>query len=207
MKQFAKDIDVPDAFVADMSGEQRPKEVKSSYNEIDSTLRALEEGTPWANKAELYIGLMKEAVRKEMKDQDAPMVFWDYCIERRARIHNLTAKANIKLHGSNPYPLTVGEEGDISNLCQFGWYEWCYFREHTAAFPNQQEVLGRVLGPARGEDNEMCQWVLKGNGTVVPRRSVRPLNPSEIYSAADHQVLLLQSAMDQCCPHRGPLVG
>jgi hypothetical protein len=26
-----------------------------------------------------------------MKDQDSPMVFWDYCIERRARIHNLTA--------------------------------------------------------------------------------------------------------------------
>jgi hypothetical protein len=39
----------------------------------------------------------------------------------------------------------------------FGWYEWCYYREHTATFPNQQEVLGRVLGPARGEGNEMCQ--------------------------------------------------
>jgi len=128
---------------------------------------------------------LKEAVRKDMKDQDSPMVFWDYCIERRARIHNLTAKANFKLHGSNPYTLTLGEEGDISNLCQFGWYEWCYFREHTAAFPNQQEVLGRVLGPARGEGNEMCQWVLKGNGKVVPRRSVRPLNPSEIHSEVE----------------------
>jgi hypothetical protein len=58
------------------------------------------------------------------------------------------------------------EEGDISNLCQFGWYEWCYYREHTASFPNQQEVLGRVLGSARGEGNEMCQWVLKGNRKV-----------------------------------------
>jgi hypothetical protein len=80
----------------------------------------LEEGTPWANKAELYIGLLKEAVRKDMKDQISPMVFWDYCIERRARIHNLT-QPNFKLHGSNPYTLTLGEEGDISNLCQFGW--------------------------------------------------------------------------------------
>jgi hypothetical protein len=31
----------------------------------------------------------------------------------------------------------------------------------------------------------MCQWVLKGNGKVVPRRSVRPLNPSEIYSEVE----------------------
>jgi hypothetical protein len=168
-----------------MSGEQMSKEVKAFCDEIGSTLRALEEGTPWANKAELYIGLLKEAVRKDMKDQNSPMVFWDYCIERRARIHNLTAKPNFKLHGSNPYTLTLGEEGDISNLCQFGWYEWCFYREHTAAFPNQQEVLGRVLGPARGEGNEMCQWVWKGNGKVVPRRSVRPLNPSEIHSEVE----------------------
>jgi hypothetical protein len=81
--------------------------------------------------------------------------------------------------------LTLGEEGDISNLCQFGWFECFYYREHTAAFPNQQEVLGRVLGPARGEGNEMCQWVLKGNGKVVPRRSVRHLNPSEIHSEVE----------------------
>jgi hypothetical protein len=52
MKQFAKEIGAPDAFVADMSGEQMPKEVKAFCNEIGSTLRALEEGTPWANKAE-----------------------------------------------------------------------------------------------------------------------------------------------------------
>jgi hypothetical protein len=73
--------------------------------------------TTWANKAELYIRLLKEAVRKDMKEQDSPMVHLDYCIERRARIHNLTAKSYFKLHGSNPYTLTLGEEGDISNLC------------------------------------------------------------------------------------------
>jgi hypothetical protein len=99
IKQFAKEIS-GDAFVADMSGEQMSKEVKTFCNEIGSTLRALEEGTPWASKAELYIGLLKEAVRKDLKDQDSPMIFWDYCIERRARIHNLTAKSNFKLHGS-----------------------------------------------------------------------------------------------------------
>jgi hypothetical protein len=109
MKHFAKEIGAPDPFVADMSGEQMSKEVKAFCNEIGSMQRALEEGTPWANKAELYIGLLKEAVRKDMKDQDSPLVFWDYCIERGARIHNLTAKSNFKLHGSNPYTSTLGE--------------------------------------------------------------------------------------------------
>ena len=185
IKQFAKEIGAPDAIVADMSGEQMSREVKHFLNDIGTTLRALEEGTPWANKAELYIGLLKEAVRQDMREADSPLVFWDYCLERRARIHNLTAKSNFKLHGVNAHTATTGEEGDISNLCQFGWYEWCYFREHTAAFPMQKEVLGRVLGPARGEGNEMCQWVLKANGRVVPRRSVRALQTSEIHSPSE----------------------
>jgi hypothetical protein len=126
---YLKRLIPPDAFVADMSDEQMSKEAKAFCNDIGSTLRALEEGIPRANKAELYIGLLKEAVREDMNDQDSQMVFWEYCIERRAWIHNLTAKSNFKLHGSNPYTLTLGEEGDISSLCQFAWCEWCYCRE------------------------------------------------------------------------------
>ena len=165
-----------------MSGEQMSKEVKSFCYDIGTTLRALEEGTPWANKAELYVGLLKESLRKDMCEANSPMVFWDYCIERRARINNLTAKSNFKLHGSNAHTLMMQEEGDISNLCQFAWYEWCYFRDHMAVFPQPKEVLGSILGPARGEGNEMCQWVLKANGKVMLRRTVQPLQTAEIHS-------------------------
>jgi hypothetical protein len=165
-----------------MSGEQMSREVKRFCNDIGTTLQALEEGTPWSNKAELYIGLLIEAVRQDLKESHSPMVFWDYCLERRARIHILTAKSNFKLHGTNAHTVTTGEEGDKSNLCRFAWYDWCYYREHTAAFPKQREVLGRVLGHARGDGNEMSQWLLKANGKVVPRRSVRPLQKAEIHS-------------------------
>ena len=182
IKQFAKEIGAPDSFVADMSGEQMSSEVKKFCNDIGTTLRALEEGTPWSNKAELYIGLIKEAVRKDMHEMNSPLCLWDYCVERRARINNLTAKNAFKLHGSTPHTVTTGDEGDISNLCQYGWYEWCYFRDQIAAFPNNKEVLGRVLGPAKGAGNEMAQWILKANSRVVPRRSLRPLKVDEIHS-------------------------
>jgi hypothetical protein len=119
IKQFANEIGASDAFIADMSCEQRPREVKRFCNDIGTTLRALEERAPWSNKAELYIGLLKEAVRQDMKESDSPMVFWDYCFERRARIHNLTAKSNFKLHGTNAHTVTTGEVGDVSNLCRF----------------------------------------------------------------------------------------
>ena len=117
-----------------------------------------------------------------MRKSNSPLCFWDYCVERRARINNLTPKNAFRLHGSTPHTLTTGDEGDISNLCQYAWYEWCYFRDQTAAFPNNKEVLGRVLGPARGAGNEMAQWILKANGRVVPRRSLRPLKVDELLS-------------------------
>ena len=122
-----------------------------------------------------------------MKEANCPLAFWDYCLERRARINNLTAKDLFSLHGTNAHTELTGEEGDISSLCQYTFYDWCYYREHNEQFPFNREVLGRVLGPALGEGNEMCQWVLKANGNVVPRRTLRPLRVDEIHSNVEQK--------------------
>ena len=104
-------------------------------------------------------------------------------MERRARTNNLTAKTNIfQLHGSNAHAYTIGEEGDISNICQFQFYEWCYYYDSTDGFPHHRLVLGKVMDPSLGVGNEMAQWIMKGNGRVVSRRSDRPLLTDEIYN-------------------------
>ena len=180
IKAFAKELGAPDAIVCDAAREQTSHELRSFCNKIGTTLRVLEENTPWANRAELYIGLIKEAVRRDMHKSACPLVLWDYCVERRARINNLTAKDLFQLDGQTPHFSVTGEVGDISNLCQFDWYEWVYYREGSASFPLPREVLGRALGPAKGEGNEMAQWILKANGHVVPRRTVRPLTRDEV---------------------------
>ena len=195
LKQFAKEIGAPDAFICDHSGEQTSKEVRQFCHKIGTTLRVLEEGTPWANRAELYIGLTKEAVRKDMKEAGCALAFWDYCTERRVRINNLTARNLFQLDGRNAHFSVTGEEGDISNICQFGWYQWCYYREKGEKFPFNREVLGRVLGPAKGEGNEMAQWILKANGNVVPRRTLRPLNEAEISSEIEIKKRLLYDSL------------
>jgi hypothetical protein len=187
VKQFAKEIGAPDAIISDAAGEQSSQKLRKFCSEIGTTLRYLEEGTPWANKAELYIGLIKEAVRKDMKESNCPLAFWDYCVERRARINNLTAKDLFKLHGTNAHTALTGEEGDISNLSQYQWYDWCYYREQKEKFPYPREILGRVLGPATGAGNEMSQWILKSNGNVVPRRTLRPLRVDELHSSEEQK--------------------
>ena len=73
----------------------------------------------------------------------------------------LTANNLYQLQYQNPYMASLNVMGDISNLCQFGWYECVYFRQHTAQFPHQKSELDRCLGPTKNKGNEMCQWVLQ----------------------------------------------
>lgn len=179
MKLFAKEVGVPNTFVCDPHLNQQDKKIREFCMKIGSTLRVLEEGTQHANRAELYIGLIKEGIRKDMREEDSPLRFWCFCAERRAAIFTLTAKNLFQLEGQNPHLATLGEMGDISHLCNFKWYEWVYFRQHKAAFPYNKEELGRCLGPTKNEGNEMCQWVVQSNGQIVPRRTLRRLTPEE----------------------------
>ena len=187
LELFCKEIGVPVSLVVDPSGEQTSKTVRRYCHQVGTTLRLLEESTQWANRAELYIGLLKEAIRKDLRiSNSAPMCLWDYCAERRVRIHNVTPRSLFQLNGNTPTVATLGVQGDISNICNFSWYDWCYFREEGAVqFPEQKEKLGRVLGPMKNDGNEMCQAILRYYGSIVPRRTVRRLLQSELTSSSE----------------------
>ena len=140
-------------------------------------MKVLERNTPWANRAELYIGLLKKAVLKDLRASDAPMVLWDYALQRRAMIHNLIPRPLFQ-NDRSPHEATFGEQGSISRVCNFGFMEFVYYRDH-GSFPEGREKLGRVLGPTINEGNEMAQNVLTSKGTVVSRRTMRTLTVAE----------------------------
>ena len=77
IKQFAKTIGAPEALIHDASKAQKSKELHMYCNDIGTTLRVFDGNTPLANKAELCIGIIKEAVRKNMKESNCPLAFWD----------------------------------------------------------------------------------------------------------------------------------
>ena len=182
LRQFAKDVGAPEILVCDPNPSQKLFEVKDFCNKIGTTLMLLEQGTQWANRAELYVGLVKEAVRKYIRFSRSPLVLWDYVAECRASIMSLTARDMFQLQVSNPHTTTFGKEGDISHLCQFAWCERVYFYDNSSAthFPFLKAMLGRVLGPAKNKGNEMRQLCLKSNGKVVPRRTVKRLTDEQL---------------------------
>ncbi len=123
LKQFAKDVGALDVLVCDPHPTQRQSKVKEFCTQIDTTLRILGAKTQWVNQAELYVGLIKESTRKDMRALGSPLVLWDYCMERRDLIYQVTAKTLFQLNGSTPHTVTFGTDPDISNLCRFGWFE------------------------------------------------------------------------------------
>jgi hypothetical protein len=75
IKQFVKAIGVPDDLIHDASKSQKSQDVRKYCNNIGTTLRVLKENNSWANKAELHIGIIKEAVRKDMTESNCPLAF------------------------------------------------------------------------------------------------------------------------------------
>ena len=51
----------------DTHQDQKNSETKIFCHQVGTIMRVLEQGTPWVNRAELYIGLLKEAVRQDMR--------------------------------------------------------------------------------------------------------------------------------------------
>ena len=133
--------------MVDHSGEQTSKAVKRFCIQVGTTLHMLKESTQWANRVELYVGLLKESIRKNLRESHCPMVLWDYCAQRK---NNLTPKNLFAAEKQTPFELQFGVQGDISNLCNFAWYDWCYYREESNhLFPNQKNFLDVYYDPPK----------------------------------------------------------
>ena len=122
-----------------------------------------------------------------MTESNSPIRIWDYCVERFTSIHNLTSRNMFKLQGLIPHTALIGEYSGISNLCQFCWFEWIYYRDDKKNFPEHKERLGKSLGSRKGVGNEMCQWVLQPSGEVIERRTVIPLTVTEINNKVESE--------------------
>jgi hypothetical protein len=89
------------------------------------------------------------------------------------------------LEGQLPESNVKGETVDISTIAEYAWYEWVKFRDTAAKFPVSEIQLGRDLGAAIDIGPAMARKILKKNGSVMYRTSVRSLTTDEIQSPTE----------------------
>ena len=108
---------------------------------------------------------------------------WYHSLDIEALICYNTALDYHILDVKVPEMLTTGQAADISHIREYAWFDWVIFCDGPhVLYPNKNLVLGRYLGPTLNVGSAMCAKMLKRNGKVVPRSTLRALTREEIDS-------------------------
>ena len=211
LKSFFKGVGVPNKIVCDGAPEQVKGESRRLCQKCDCEVVQLERATPWANRAEGHVGIVKSQTKTDLKISNSPMVLWCYASERRANILSSSTRNIYELSGQVPLTKLTGQQTDISSLAAFGWYEWVYYRDPGQSYPMPSERLGRCLGPADHVGTAMSQWVLNEKGNVLPQQTLRSLTTLELQSNVERtkrdafDKIILQKLGDSTHPPPDPI--
>ncbi|MGH7955268.1 MAG: hypothetical protein ACREOZ_04835, partial [Gloeomargaritales cyanobacterium] len=177
LNEFIKDVGIPELLVTDNAGEETGAEWERIRKNYLVKQKWTEPYSPWQNKTEREIQNLKKQFRRIMNRVKAPETLWDFGLRYVSDIRNIATR--LSLDDRTPYEVLKGETQDISELKDFEFYEWVKFYEPNAGFTEQRVTLGRWLGVAHDVGQAMCYWILKKNGHVVARSTVRPLTLEE----------------------------
>ena len=130
--------------------------------------------------------------------RNVPKKLWDHCLEMESRIRSATTLPRFDLDHHTPEAKMHGMSSDISDICEFEFYEWVMFNDSQATFPETKFHVGRWLGPAVDVGSALKYKILKSNGQVVPRLTIRHLtldkltNPYHIAMKKDFDSDIIQ---------------
>jgi hypothetical protein len=161
---------VPPEMILDGSKEQVEGAFRHKLKEVNCHMRVTEPYSPWQQAAKGCIHELKQGVSRKMIRTGAPKYLWDHCIKLDGLIGS--HMANDIYATGREVPETIMKEGtaDISQICEFAWYDWVMFRDTvniTITSPNKRLTLGRYLGPATDVRSALTAKILKQNSQYV----------------------------------------
>ena len=166
---------VPSTLVVDGMREPVMGVFRHKARQADCHVKQTEPYSPLQNAAESTIRELKEGAGRKIIKCNSPKKVWDDCLELEMEIRSCTANNVFELKGEVPRTVMKGETANIIHLCEFGWYDWAYFRDNAVTYTDDKWVLERWLGPSTDIDPALCAKILKENGRCVYRSSYRHL--------------------------------
>jgi hypothetical protein len=148
-------------------------------------IKQTEPHTQSSNMGEGAVRELKKGVGRQMLRSGCPTWLWNDFIIREAYVRSHTSLDIYGLEGQVPESKIKGEKVDISTIAEYAWYEWFKFRDTAANFPVSKIQLGRDLGASIDIGPAMTRKILKKNGMVMYRSSVRSLTQDEIQSPTE----------------------
>jgi hypothetical protein len=178
LNQFCTTYGILKHIVVDNAAEENWGNWNSIQKKFLLMQSTTEPGFPWQNRTEGEIKEHKRHTNRIMAIEKAPRWTWSFASKYTARLRRKLARDTAD--GRSPEERLTGETHDISEFLHFNFYGWCKFRD-SPSFPGDEEIYGCWLGPADNVGQAMCYWILKENGKVVARSTVRPLTDEELH--------------------------
>jgi hypothetical protein len=113
----------------------------------------------------------------------SPKCLWDHCLKIEAYVRSCTSNDLYMTAGQVPETIMTGNTTNISQIAEFGWYDWVVFCENKPSFPDDKLILGCYLGPAIDTGLALTAKILKSNGVFVCRSTLRHLTDEELDSS------------------------
>ena len=103
------------------------------------------------------------------QEMGIPDGFWDYNAKYQAKVMRCTSNSFYGLLGRTAEEAATGQTPDITDLLDFGIWDWVYFKAE-AGIGNIS--IGKWLGPANRVGASMSFWVVNEKGQTICRSTV-----------------------------------
>ena len=172
-----RDVGVFHTIIPDNAKELTEGDFRRKALHAGAQIKPVEAYTHNQNLAESGIRELRRMYRKAMLSTNAPHVLWDYCMELMADIRSHLALSLLELEGDTPQTVLTGDTSDMSNICEFQWYELVWFIDPLDKLENKK--LARYLGPSHDVGQAMSSRLLTSKAQEISRTSVIPLSIEE----------------------------
>jgi hypothetical protein len=178
---------VPNVMVMDGAKAHTEGEFRRKLRDEGFHINQTEPHTQSSNMGQGGVPELKRSIGRQMLHSGCPKGLWDDCIIREAYVRSHTSLDIFGLEGQVPQSKVKGDTVDISTISQCAWYEWVKFLDTATKFPLSKIQLGRDLGAVIDIGPAMARKILKKNGSIMYRTSVRSLTPDEIQSPTEQK--------------------
>ena len=166
--------------IMDGSKEQNLGDFARKLRDAGCHRKQIEPHSPWMDLCEGEIRELKRGSTRKILKQNVPKKLWDHCLELESRIRSATTLPRFDLDNQTPEAKMHGMPSDISDICEFEFYEWVMFNDSQVTFPETKFHVGRWLGPAVDVGSSLTYKILKSNSQVVLRSTIRHLTLDEL---------------------------
>jgi len=125
--QLFKHEGVPPEMIMDGSKEQNLGDFARKLRDAGCHKKQIEPHSPWMNLCEGEIRELKRGSTRKMLKRNVPKKLWDHCLELELCIQSATILSSLDLGQETPEAKIHGMSADISDICEFEFYDWVMF--------------------------------------------------------------------------------